>query len=99
MFVIFKKASDKVRHKKLGGILQTKSHRQPRFKNNIQLLLASECTNNSNQRIQIVEYKENKGKIINAKTINNIRFAEDTIKMGSSAEELQELLNTNSLCE
>ena len=35
---------------------------------------------------------ENEGIIINGKVINNIRFADDTVIIASSAEELQRLL-------
>ena len=43
---------------------------------------------------------QSEGIIINGKTINNIRYADDTVIMASSAEQLQLLLNkTNSFCE
>ena len=43
---------------------------------------------------------ENKGIIINRKVINNIRFADDTVIIASSAEELQRLLSrTSTFCE
>ena len=43
---------------------------------------------------------ENEGIIINGKVINNIRFADDTVIIASSAEELQRLLSrTSTFCE
>ncbi|CAG9832973.1 unnamed protein product, partial [Diabrotica balteata] len=43
---------------------------------------------------------QSEGIIINGRSINNIRYVDDTVVMASSAEQLQLLLNkTNSFCK